>query len=288
VVGYDVNVSAYADGAQKRRFVFLPPGTRLRMTADRWDVPVGAYLIKTFSFPVDVRDPSRGERLVETRFLVKTSDGFTASTYLWNDAQTDAVASGGNLDVPVSWTDDRGALHEALYHVPGTSQCSTCHAGRALGWRSSQLDHEGSYPDGTRNQIAHFVALGLLDSPPPVHSTLSDPFGTASLEARARSYLDANCSHCHGRGGSAEDTGLFWDLDHTAAQTLATCRPARTIDGNDHVLVPHRPEESVFISRLRSSDPDVRMPPVASSSPDQAGIALLSAWVSSLAPTPCD
>jgi uncharacterized membrane protein len=100
VVAYDVNASLYSDGADKRRFVIVPEGARIQTSEDRWQLPIGTYLVKTFSFPRDLRDPSRGERLVETRFLVRTADGFTASTYVWNDAQTDAFASGGDVDVP--------------------------------------------------------------------------------------------------------------------------------------------------------------------------------------------
>jgi uncharacterized membrane protein len=37
-VPYDVNVSAYADGANKRRLVYVPPGTRVHVTADRWEL----------------------------------------------------------------------------------------------------------------------------------------------------------------------------------------------------------------------------------------------------------
>ena len=140
-VAYDVNASLYADGARKRRFVYVPVGSRIQTSEDRWQLPVGSYLVKTFSFARDLRDPTRGERLIETRFMVLTDDGFVSSTYVWNDAQTDASASRGDLDVPVSWLDERGVRQEQLFHVPSASQCAACHANRALGFRSRQLDH---------------------------------------------------------------------------------------------------------------------------------------------------
>ena len=148
LVPYEVNASLDADGAVKRRFIWLPRGARLHATADRWDIPTGAYLVKTFSFPIDVRRPALGERMIETRFLVKTADGFLESTYLWNDQQTDAVVARGNIDVPVSWIDETGQSRRQNYHVPGTSQCASCHEGRALGIRSRQLDHPGRLPGG--------------------------------------------------------------------------------------------------------------------------------------------
>ena len=58
-------------------------------------------------------------------------------------AQTDASASQGDLDVPVSWIDERGLRREQQFHVPSTRQCAACHAGRALGIRSRQLDRTG-------------------------------------------------------------------------------------------------------------------------------------------------
>lgn len=287
-VAYDVNASLYADGAKKRRLVYVPQGTRIRTNADRWELPVGAYLVKTFSFPVDLRDPKRGERLVETRFLVRTEDGFTASTYLWNASQTDAEASGGDVDVPVSWVDLQGVRRDRTFHVPGTSQCVSCHEGRALGWRSRQLDHQASYPDGSPDQIAHFESLGLIDRRPPAHLVLSDPLGDAPLAARARSYLDANCSHCHGEGGSAERTDLFWGLEYTGVGQIPACRPTRAVDGRDRVIVPGHPDQSEFLARMLSEKPRVHMPRGPSRTPDLAGIALLSAWVSSLPARVCD
>lgn len=281
---YDVNASTYADGAVKRRFVYVPPGQRIHATADRWELPTGTYLAKTFSFPVDARDPSRGERMIETRFLVKTADGFTASTYVWNDAQTDAIASGGDLDVPVSWIDVEGTRHEVRYHVPGTSDCASCHEGRALGWTSRQLDRAAT---GGPDQLALLVARGTVDGPPPEHAVLADPFRAGSLDLRARSYLDAHCSHCHGRGGSAEDTGLSWDLEHTTPSRLPICRSTASVDGRDRVLVPGHPEQSEFLARMASTDASVRMPRGPTRTPDRAGIELLTAWVAAMPAITC-
>lgn len=277
---YEVNAPLYSDGARKRHFVYVPTGTRIVASADRFELPVGAYLVKTFSFAKDLRDSSRGEQLVETRFLIRTESGFTASTYVWNEAQTDAFASQGDVDVPVRWTDARGARQARTFHVPSTSQCRACHSGRALGWRARQLDRE--------DQLARFRTLGLIDRLPPAHSVLVDPHGDASLSERARSYLDANCSHCHGEGGSAERTDLYWDLEHTTPSLLPSCRETREVDGRDRVIVPGHPEQSELLARMRSPNPRVHMPRGPSTRADPEGIALLERWVAAMPPRACE
>lgn len=276
VVAYEVNAASYADGAVKRRFVVLPPGARIAPGADSWALPVGAYLVKTFGFARDVRDPAAGDQRIETRFLVRTEDGFVASTYVWDAAQRDATVSAGDLDVPVHWIDGAGVAHDQRYHVPGTAECAGCHAGRALGWTSRQLDHA--------DQLA--ALAGMLDGAPPAHDVLVDPRGDAPLALRARSYLDANCGHCHRRGGSAEDTGLFWDFATTAVE-LPLCRPTPSVAGRDRVIVPGRPERSELLARMASTDADVRMPRGPTRIADRAGIALLTAWIAAMPAGAC-
>ena len=279
-VEYEVNAPLYADGATKRHFVYVPPGKRIVATGDRFVLPVGAYLVKTFGFPKDLRDPSQGEQLLETRFLIRTESGYTASTYVWNEAQSDALASPGDIDVPVAFVDASGRARREQFHVPSPSQCRACHAGRALGWRARQLD--------LGDQLIRFQARGLIDRLPPAHLVLVDPRGSAPLAQRARSYLDANCSHCHGEGGSAERTDLFWDLEHTTPSELPTCRDTSPIDGRDRVLVPGHPEQSEFLARMRSPNRRVHMPRGPSRIADQAGIALLDAWVAAMPARVCD
>lgn len=290
VVPYDVVAPLYSDEAHKRRFLWLPPGTVIHATADRWELPVGAVLVKTFSFPVDARDPSLGERLIETRFLVRTEGGLVASTYVWNADATEAVASGGQLDVPVAWVDAEGGAHAQTFHVPGTSRCHDCHAQRALGLTTRQMDVRGSWPDGTTSQIDHLLALGLLDADPRVAGaeSLVDPRGEGPLEARARSYLDTNCGICHAPDGPAAGTGVLWDLPHTGDAALPRCRPTAGVDGRDRVIVPGHPEASEMIARMRSSDPFVRMPRGPSRLADARGIALLESWITSLGGGPCE
>lgn len=276
---YEVNVPLYSDDASKHRFVYVPPGTSIQVSDDRWTLPNGAYLVKTFFVPRDARDPSLGDQLLETRFLVKRPDGFVVSTYLWNDEQTDAFASAGNVNIPLSWVDEAGVQHDDHFHVPGTSQCQSCHSDRALGMTTRQM---AASTHGTVEQLERFLADDLIDGMPAPSEGLQDPFGEGSLDLRARSYLDANCSSCHGDGGSAAGTGLYWDLEHTTATNLPRCRSTADVDGRDRVIVPGHPEQSAVLARMRSSDPFLRMPRGPSHVPDGRGIAVVSAWIESL------
>src|SRR5205085_1240643 len=89
VVPYDVISPLFADFALKHRFLYLPPGTKIGYdAAGRWTFPAGAIAIKTFAYPKDATQPALGERLIETRLILRGDSGWTAITYVWNDAQT--------------------------------------------------------------------------------------------------------------------------------------------------------------------------------------------------------
>ncbi|MEO7736035.1 MAG: c-type cytochrome domain-containing protein [Kofleriaceae bacterium] len=120
-----------------------------------------------------------------------------------------------------------------------------------------------------------------------MHSCTTHGSGDAvPVLARARD-LDAHCSHCHGRGGSAEDTRLWWDLAHTTPTELPICRSTASVDDRDRVLVPGHPEQSELLARMASDDASVRMPRGPTQLPDRAGIALLTAWIAAMPPRTC-
>ncbi len=288
VIPYEVIAPLYSDGASKHRFVWPPADKTLEYQDDRWVLPPGTIIAKTFYFPADARDSSSPMRLIETRILLITGTDIKKATYLWNDSQTEAVSSGGNVDVPVRYVDKNGVLHSQVHHVPGTDQCGMCHgeggSSHALGLRTRQMNLGADYSDGTNNQIDHLFALGVLDrAPPGPRKSLVDPMGNAPLDARAKSYFDANCSSCHVPGGFAGTT-LYWDYDSVDS---AICRKTRSVDGHDRVIVPGNAAASEFVARMVSSDPFVHMPLGPSHIPDADGIAVLSQWTDSLLPPGC-
>lgn len=276
VVPYTVNASLYADHATKHRFIMLPEGEQIRVSDDWWELPVGTLLVKVFAIPYDLRAPEDGERILETRLLVKTEDGLTASTYVWDEDERDAACSGGNVQVPVRWTDQDGARQESFFQVPGTSQCESCHGERALGLRTRQMN----VPNG---QMEEIYALGVIDAlPAEPWEQLLDPLGEGELEPRARSYLDANCGHCHSPEGTVADLGLDFRYENEDPRTLGIGVPAQPVDGAWAKIAGGDPDGSTVITRMRSSNPYLRMPRGTVHIPDTAGIELLSDWIRAL------
>jgi uncharacterized repeat protein (TIGR03806 family) len=304
VVPFRPHSILFSDYAAKYRFVRLPDGPRVTYSDEGvWDFPVGTVLVKTFAYPLDERHPEDGERLIETRLLWRREGGWEAMVYLWNDAQTDATRLVAGRSVPVAWVDARGASRETTYVVPNLNQCRSCHAGTGrlhpLGTRTRQLDFEIRYPDGsTRNQVEHWAALGMFDrAPPPAGSRaalLPDPLDATSgadVDARARSYLEANCAHCHREGGAASSSGLHLGWEITDPRRLGVCKtPAaagRGACGLAYDVVPGAPERSILICRVSSLDPAIKMPEIPTTLVHDEGVALLHAWIEAMEPVDC-
>jgi uncharacterized repeat protein (TIGR03806 family) len=302
VVPYDVISPLYADEALKHRFMHVPDGTKIRYeNARQWRFPQGSILVKTFSYPLDARDPAQGERLLETRLLILGPEGWVAETYVWDAAQTRAVRETEGTTLDVSWVDETGASRTHRYGIPSKEQCSECHGTspvtNTLGGRTRQLDRDFDYGHGRENQIDYLAARGFLDeAPPPIaeRQRLVDPFGSAPLFDRARSYLDANCGHCHATGGTATESGLLlsWEeTDPASGPRWGICkRPIATTAepcGLTFDIVPGAPEQSILICRITSRETDVQMPSLSSLQVDQRGVALMREWIAGLTPPGC-
>lgn len=301
VEAYDVISPLWSDAALKYRFLHVPEGSTIGYENEaRWKLPVGTILVKTFAFPVDARDPALGRRLIETRLLVHEPNAWVPHTYIWNDEQTSAQRQAAGATVSVSYIGSDGAQKSQEYGIPNTNQCHECHgAGDALdtlGGRTRQLDRDHEYATGTENQIDHLAALGWLDSTPPAQrDKLVDPAGSAPLDERARSYLDANCGHCHTSGGGAAQSGTLFAWTDTVAtadpKTYGVCKVPTSAGGATcgltHDIVPGKPEESVLICRMSSRESKVQMPPLATRIVDGQGLALIGEWIASLTLPAC-
>ncbi|MDB4970641.1 MAG: Planctomycete cytochrome [Myxococcales bacterium] len=282
VIAYDVAASLFADQSKKLRFMALPPGGKIGFDATgNWTFPDGTAFLKSFYF-----DEAGGARtLAETRIEMKLDGVWTLQTYLWDAAQAEATrfVAGRTLH--------RG---DGDYRVPSSDQCKTCHFENdtpvPLGPRTRQLNRDVVSQEGwTVNQLDDWAMRGLFASAPPAAATLQklvDPFGNDALESRARSYLDANCAHCHSMGGTASATNLRLDFATTDWAQLGVCKsPVSAGPGSGQLLfdvVPGDPDHSIVVHRMRSVDPAVKMPQLPTMTSDAAGTGLIAAWIQSL------
>jgi glucose/arabinose dehydrogenase len=211
VVAYEPNVSFWSDHARKSRWFALPDATSTfgyQATAN-WTLPTGAKWVKHIDLELTRGDPYTAPR-IETRFLVKTSDGVYGLSYRWNDAQTDATLvpeSGADLDITVV---ENGISRTQSWRFPSRAECLTCHTpqgGYALSFNTRQLNRVHAFPGGSANQLSALAEAGYLNATPASPDTLPavvPPSDTSqSIELRVKSYLDANCSQCHRPGASS-------------------------------------------------------------------------------------
>ena len=296
MTAYGLNTPLFTDYAVKRRYLYLPPGAHAAYRqVGVLDLPVGAVLVKTFSFPADLRLPGKDVRTVETRLLIHRRSGWAALTYLWNDKGTQAMLKRAGAETPVSFIDAQGARRDIAYAVPNVNQCKECHSVNAvlspLGPKARNLNGDFAYESGRENQLAHLTRLGLLTGAPapdkaPRTAVWNDP--TEPLAARARAYLDVNCGHCHNRVGFASNSGLYLDMEESdpSAQGVGK-RPVaagRASGGLEFAIAPGAPDKSILVHRMASVEPGVMMPQLGRTLVHDEGLALVRAYIRQMKP----
>jgi hypothetical protein len=157
-----------------------------------------------------------------------------------------------------------------------------------------QLNRDVATPDGTWNQLSWLAEQGVFRAPiaaPDSLPAFADPRGGAPLDDRARSYLHANCSHCHRPGGGGGPSGLVlleWEKDplkNGVCKAPVAAGPGT--GGHDYDIVPGAPDESIMIFRMGSTDPETKMPELPNRIPDADGIELVRAWIAAMSPPGC-
>lgn len=301
VVPYDVISPLFSDYATKHRFFRLPEGEQMTIDADGDVVfPEGSVLVKTFGFLADLRDPTSAERLIETRLLVRRNGRWDALVYRYDADGHEARLWQYGARVPVEWDNAAGTHVSITYRVPDAVQCNNCHGGldpvHLLGVRVRQLDRDHDYGaagGGVANQLDHYVAMGLLASVPAAadRHALADPFGSADLELRARSYLEANCAHCHRVNGGSDQSGLLLGIDITDPLRLGICKdPAAAghgAGGRAVDIAPGEPDASVMVYRVESEEGGVKMPELPTVLHHAEGAALIREWIAAMPVTHC-
>ena len=272
VVPYEVNAPGWHDGAEVTRYLAVPGEQTIGYRPNRaWNLPEGTVLMQTLSQP-------NGPR-IETRLLTKQQNEWVGYSYRWNDAQDDAqlvTASGETLDRP--WED--GSQRE--WQIPSRAECMSCHArevGFTLGISHVQL---------AGSQLDTFWSLGLFGDkrpePPEDAVHLANPYDESEpLELRARSWLHANCSHCHVRAGGG-NARMEMEFRKSLKDTkLISVRPQHATFGIEdaQIVAPGDPGRSMLLHRI-SRRGSGQMPPLVSTQVDRRGAALIREWIASL------
>ncbi|MCA9581185.1 MAG: hypothetical protein KC416_05280, partial [Myxococcales bacterium] len=184
-----------------------------------------------------------------------------------------------------------------LYQIPDRSSCATCHGeapAAVLGVATRQLNGPGNYGRNRTNQIDAMDAIGLFGDTrgPKALAELPRLAGptdkNASLEERARSYLDTHCAACHQPGGWTSPEITFDLRVETPFAETQLCGeralfpyPANT---GDYRIDPGRPDNSNLLGRLSVEGVGEvgEMPPLGRSTVDPVGTALIRDWIRSL------
>jgi uncharacterized repeat protein (TIGR03806 family) len=298
IIPYDVISPLWSDGAEKRRWLVPVPGGTIQFSATgEWAFPAGTVFVKHFELPIDDTNPHIAKRL-ETRLLVVdgTGNGF-GLTYKWRPDNSDADLLANNLSETLSIKTPSGGRTQTWYY-PSRADCLTCHTTSAkfvLGVKTRQLNRDYIYPNTgiTDNQLRTWNYLGLLspglreDGIPhyPHLAALDD--ARANVEERARSYIDANCAHCHRPGNTLRatfDARYDTPLSDQVLVNAATVSDSLSVV-DPRVIAPRDPLRSMLLLRMKRSD-NYRMPPLAMSVHDESALGLLQQWIESLPPTP--
>lgn len=280
----------WSDGATKRRWLYLPPGTAIdAANPNAWEFPRGTRLWKEFSMGAPV----------ETRLIERLEDGsWRFSTYMWNEAGTDAelAPAGGVRHLKVE-TAPRGR-----YTIPGEADCRACHAGAAapvLGVSALQLspDRDPLAPNAEAMRpgdvdLLSLRSRGLLRNLPPGLLESPPRIAASSAETRAAlGYLHANCGHCHNTVDSGAGVPVGIDLAHdvTGGTAGVTKKLLAMLDQPSRfkpagrpagvIVQPGNAEASMLAWRMRTRNPNTQMPPLGTDIIDDEGLALIERWI---------
>ncbi|TWU60551.1 Planctomycete cytochrome C [Rubripirellula tenax] len=295
VVPYDLNTTLFTDHATKYRFIRVPDGASIGYTdTGVLRFPEGTVIAKTFAYPVDGTDTTKGERLLETRIeLIEEGEWFGYS-YQWNDDQTDASLLLGGGEVNVSWINEDGEHLSNRYEIPNANQCLNCHSQNAayvpIGPTAMNMNRDYDFGDGKANQLDYLAEKHLLVDLPPAakrdRMPVSDDPSTGSLNQRAHAWLDVNCAHCHSPQGTARTSGLDLRFKQSDPAKFGLWKSpvaaGHGSGGRSYDIVPGEPDKSILLYRIQSATPGIRMPSVGRNMVPTKGATLIEQWITAM------
>jgi hypothetical protein len=280
VLPYTPGVTFWSDGAEKQRYLYLPPGSQIDTSQlDSWKFPVGTKAWKEFR---------RNGVLVETRLFWKRAESsWFSGAYVWDERQSDAVLN-----------DSRSPLLSADgYEIPTAKDCGKCHHGGSdnlLGVEAVSL----ALPTAVGVTLESLRDGGFLSDPPDTLG-VSLPEDDTGKAAAALGYLHVNCGMpCHSSRGLGEETQLIlrmradqlWPEPVPVEQTdayMATIRQMPTTasvhqEFPDALRITPGNHDQSLLWLLSHRRGDYQMPPLVSHRVDDVGTQKLSDWIDAL------
>jgi hypothetical protein len=184
---------------------------------------------------------------------------------------------------------DLATIRRQSWYYPSSYDCLSCHnqsAGGALGVNARQLNRDLS--SGGGNQLVAWQHLGMFAGDVTADQVAASPRLTpldddhASLQDRARSWLDVNCAYCHRPGGAGGyfDARLSTPFDK---QNLLTDQLRNSLGmEHPHVVAAGDPQQSMLLRRIRTLRASEKMPPLARNRVDADSAKLLEQWMASM------
>lgn len=298
VIPYEPASSLFTDYAQKKRFIWMPTGVQATYNGDGkiLNFPVGTVLIKTFYYTTI--QPANSTQIIETRVMIRKSDGWKFYEYLWNDAQTEATLVTGadfvnGSSKTITFKKPNNEIITAQYRIPSDSECLACHKineiATPIGVKPQNLNKNYTYSAGSKNQLQKLLEQGYLASfPGSIVSTVDYRDTSKSLDLRVRSYLDANCAHCHQDQGRCDYRTIRFAFDQTTdPDKIGICLTADEIISPtlQKIVAPGNVSKSIMHYRTFTNDESERMPLLGRTIRHDEGLALLEQWIGSLTQT---
>lgn len=287
---FDIRAPMWEDGAKSQRYIGMPSGTLVTSVKtnakgkidakDTW--PAETVLAKTLSMQFDGTNRT-STRPVETQVLYFDGEAWNGYTYRWNDAATDAELVGVNGDertLALSAREQPGGKHRHEWRFHSRGECMRCHnswSGFALGFQPQQLTE----PSTEKMKSLGFITDNFAKKSP---ARLSDPHEERlTSEARARSWLHANCAHCHRENGGGS-VPLMLNAEMATLDMRAVNEPPTRGDfgmKDAKVIMPGSPWKSVLLHRIATSSSG-HMPVIGAHDVDSDALGFMAEWILSM------
>ncbi len=150
----------------------------------------------------------------------------------------------------------------------------------------------------SKNQLTKWIEQGYLNDnftfPTTENTSVDYTDNSKPLESRTRSYVDANCAHCHQEKRHCDYRPMRFSFGETGGanghSNMGVCVP--TADMQDFpsayntIIKPGSTDRSMLFYRINTTDESYRMPLHGRTLIHDEGVALIEEWINSLTTCP--